>query len=798
MQADAPYRMAPEDIGRFYVRGATGTMAPFSAFSTLSWAKAPMQLTRYNGQPAMELLGQPAPGVSSGAAMKAMETLHDKVAPGTGLEWTGLSYEERLSGGQAPALYALSLLVVFLCLAALYESWSVPISVMLVVPLGVVGALLAATLTGLSNDIYLQVGLITTIGVSAKNAILIVEFAEERMADGMNAFDAAIAAAKLRLRPILMTSFAFIFGVFPLAISNGAGAGGQNAIGRAVVGGMLSATILAIFFVPMFFVVVLRLFVRHGDDGGGARPRQPRRNACAAGSVMSVTNRILHVASLAAATALAGCNLAPTYVRPAGAIPASLPQGGVYPAAATDARDVSRIGWRDFFVDERLRRVIQQGLDNNQDLALAAANVLQARAQYRVQRADLVPSTVASGSATYTNNVFGAAGATSSAGEGGGGPGTGGAATGGTGTGGTGASGSAAASGAVGTGSSNVAFYSANVGVSAFELDLFGRVRNLSKAALEQYFATEEAQRSARISLIAEIATAWLTIASDEDQLALSQQTLGTFKQTLDLTTAQFRIGVASELEARQAETNYQAARNDIALLRTRIAQDRNAIDLLVGKPVEPALLPSALGDARAGIEVLPTNLSSAVLLRRPDVLRAEHQLIAQNANIGAARAAFFPTISLTATLGTISTALGGLFGSGTGTYTGSPAISLPLFDGGRNKGNLDYARASRAAAVATYQKTIQTAFREVADALAQRGTIDEQIAAQTARADAAQVAARLSDARYRAGVDSFLTSLDAQRTAYAARQQLVTTRLNRGGNLVELYRSLGGGLDQD
>lgn len=474
--------------------------------------------------------------------------------------------------------------------------------------------------------------------------------------------------------------------------------------------------------------------------------------------------------ALIASTALAGCNLAPTYVRPVGAVPATLPQGGVYPAASTDARDITKVGWRDFFTDDRLRQVIQHGLDNNQDLQLAAANVLQARAQYRVSRADLVPSTSVSGSGTYTNNAFGAAGAA------GGGNGT-------TGT-------------SVGTGSTNLEYYSANVGFSAFELDLFGRVRNQNKAALEQYFATEEAQRSTRISLIAEIATAWLTIASDEDQLALSQQTLETFRQTLDLTRAQFRVGVSSELEARQAETNYQSARNDIATLRTQIARDRNALDLLVGAPVAPALLPTALGDTRAGIDVLPTDLSSSVLLRRPDVLQAEHQLIAQSANIGAARAAFFPTISLTATLGTISSALSGLFGSGTGTYTGSPAISLPLFDGGRNKGNLDYARASQQAAVATYQKTVQTAFREVADALALRGTIDEQIAAQDARVNAATIAAKLADARYRAGVDSFLTALDAQRTAYAARQQLVTTRYSRGGNLVELYRSLGGGLN--
>ncbi|CAM3194898.1 Efflux pump membrane transporter [Sphingomonas antarctica] len=260
IQADQAYRMTPENLGDFYVRGETGTMAPFSAFATTRWAQGPVQLTRYNGQPSMEILGTPAPGESSGAAMAAIEAIHAKLPPGTGLEWTGLSYEERLSGGQAPALYGLSLLIVFMCLAALYESWSVPISVLLVVPLGILGAVLAATLTGLSNDIYLQVGLITTIGVSAKNAILIVEFAEEKLRDGLAPFDAAIEAAKLRLRPILMTSLAFIFGVFPLAIANGAGAGGQNAIGRAVVGGMLSATVLAIFFVPLFFVVVLGLF----------------------------------------------------------------------------------------------------------------------------------------------------------------------------------------------------------------------------------------------------------------------------------------------------------------------------------------------------------------------------------------------------------------------------------------------------------------------------------------------------------------------------------------------------------
>jgi multidrug efflux pump len=256
MQGDAPYRMTPDDMGKWYVRTSSGTMAPFSAFADSRWAFGPARLEHYNGQPSMEIQGQSSPGFSSGAAMDEMEALAKQLPKGIGYEWTGLSYQERLSGAQAPALYALSLLVVFLCLAALYESWTIPVAVMLVIPLGVTGAVLAATLRGLYNDIYFQVGLLTTIGISAKNAILIVEFAVTAEKRGAAPFDAAMQAARIRLRPILMTSLAFIAGVFPLAIATGAGAGSQNDIGTGVIGGMLAATILAIFFVPIFFVLV--------------------------------------------------------------------------------------------------------------------------------------------------------------------------------------------------------------------------------------------------------------------------------------------------------------------------------------------------------------------------------------------------------------------------------------------------------------------------------------------------------------------------------------------------------------
>ena len=267
IMSEAKYRMLPEDIGNWYVRGSDGQMVPFSAFSTSRWEYGSPRLERYNGLPSMEILGQATPGKSTGEAMNLMEELAGKLPAGIGYDWTGMSYQERLSGNQAPALYAISLIVVFLCLAALYESWSIPFSVMLVVPLGVVGALLAATFRGLTNDVYFQVGLLTTIGLSAKNAILIVEFAKDLMdKEGKGLIEATLEAVRMRLRPILMTSLAFILGVMPLGISSGAGSGAQNAVGTGVMGGMVTATVLAIFFVPVFFVVVRRRFSKKNED----------------------------------------------------------------------------------------------------------------------------------------------------------------------------------------------------------------------------------------------------------------------------------------------------------------------------------------------------------------------------------------------------------------------------------------------------------------------------------------------------------------------------------------------------
>ncbi|EAT07616.1 efflux transporter outer membrane subunit [Sphingobium sp. 10 DY56-G10] len=455
--------------------------------------------------------------------------------------------------------------------------------------------------------------------------------------------------------------------------------------------------------------------------------------------------------------ALAACDMAPKYVRPDLPVPVESPQG---PAYAETGEGVAAIpaetAWRDFFTDPRMVRVIETALTNNRDLRIAVANVAQARAQYRVQRADLFPSVNASGTATYSEQPLVQFGQTQRL---------------------------------------NNDVYQAQVGISAWEIDLFGRVRNLSKAALEQFFATDENRKAAQTSLVAETANAWLVMAADQERLRIARELEGAFGKTLALTKARFERGIASELEVRQAQTSYDQARSDIAEATTLVAQDQNALNLLAGTTVPASDLPDSLTPEGATLENLPANITSDVLLQRPDIASAEHQLRAANANIGAARAAFFPNISLTAAFGSISQGLSNLFGSGSDFWSVAPSANLPIFDFGRNQGNLRYARATYDAMVATYEKSVQTGFREVADALARRGTMERQLEAQTSLRDSARVAYTLSEARFRAGVDSFLTTLDSQRSLYTAEQSLVATRLTREANMVELYRAMGGGL---
>ncbi len=498
---------------------------------------------------------------------------------------------------------------------------------------------------------------------------------------------------------------------------------------------------------------------------------------------------------LAASTALAGCSLAPKYARTALPVPPSLPVGDSYLRQSEAA--LPAFTYRDVFKDPRLQQIIVKALANNRDLRVAAANIAAARAQYRIQRADLLPQVDASGRYTYSGGGNGTRSTATSGTVGGTGTGTGGTGTGtggtgtGTGTGGVG-TGTGSTGSVVSSSSSNSAF-SVDLGTTAFELDLFGRIRSLTGAALDRYFATEAAARATRLTLVGDIADAWLTYASDQSLLKIAQDTVASSQRSVTLTNARLRGGVAPRTDLRQAQQILFTAQSDLAQQRTALAQDVNALQLLVGAPVDAALLPASIEQALPTVATLPAGLDSSILLRRPDVVESEYSLRAYNAEIGAARAELFPKISLTGLLGFASTALSSLFTGGAFNYSVAPSISYPIFRAGAGVAGVAYSKAQRDAALATYEKTIQTAFQETADALARQGTIADQLKANENFSAAAQDTYRLTDARYRGGIDTFLSSLDAQRSLYTAQRNLVATQLVGASNRVTLYRVLGG-----
>ncbi len=493
-------------------------------------------------------------------------------------------------------------------------------------------------------------------------------------------------------------------------------------------------------------------------------------------------------ALLAASLLLQGCDLAPRYARPGPPVPPAFPRGDAYAVAAPGEPPAS-LSWQQVFTDPRLSRVIALALANGRDLRIAAANVASARALYRVQRADLFPEIGAAADYRIVRNASSTTSITTGSGTGTDGAGTGTGTT-GTGTTGTGTTGTGTT--VASTNRNTVQSYSLDLGLASFEIDLFGRQRNLTRAAFEDYLATDAGARAARLSLVAETASAWLTLVGDRSLLAVARETARSAQATVDISARRFEAGITSQLDLESARTLLAQLQSDIANDIALVAQDRNALELLVGAPVDDMLLPATLNEVTLPAE-LPAGLSSTILLRRPDVVQAEHALIGANARIGAARAAFFPTISLTAAVGLASTALSGLFTGGAFNWSVAPSATLPIFDAGRNAGNLGYARAQRYLYLAQYEQAIQAAFRDVADALARRGTIDAQVAAQQRLFVSASNSLNLANARYQGGIDSYLNALDAQRTLYSAQQTLIATRVTQGDNLVTLYRVLGG-----
>ena len=445
--------------------------------------------------------------------------------------------------------------------------------------------------------------------------------------------------------------------------------------------------------------------------------------------------------SLASIVLLSACaNFAPRYSRPEPPIP----------HASADAHsDASAVEWRTFFTNTHLRDTVALALLNNRDLRVAALNVEKARASFQVTDAARLPTITGGGSVTTTQlNTT----------------------------------------------------HSMQLALSSFELDLFGRVKNLSESAQQSLFASAETRRSTQISLVSEVANAWLNMAADLERQRLAQETLDSRSRTLELTRRQYKLGATTGLALSQAQTALESARVDVATYPATVAQDRNALELLLGTALPDALAPTA-DDARATVSalvVVPSGVPSSVLLQRPDVLSAEHSLIATHADIGAARAALFPTISLTASTGVSSVALSDLFKAGNGTWSFAPAISVPIFDGGAGRANVRVAEVSQKIALATYEKAIQTAFSEVADALAVRASLAERLAAQQALIASTTRELDLAQAKYRAGSVTLLDVLDAQRSLYTAQQSLITLQLAEQGNRITLYKVLGGGWKND
>ncbi len=459
-----------------------------------------------------------------------------------------------------------------------------------------------------------------------------------------------------------------------------------------------------------------------------------------------MTNHRSTLVALSAAALLAGCSFIPAYERPAAPVPAAYASGTAQESAAPAA-------WQEYFAEPRLRQLIEVALTNNRDLRIAVLNIEQARATFQIRRADLYPT--------------------------------------------VGVAANASRAPAAGTGDLTNSF-SVGVAISAWEIDFFGRIASLKEQALAQYLATEEGRNAAQVSLVAAVANGWLNLLADEELLELSRQTLASREESVRLTKLRLDSGVASELDYRQAQSLTQAARATLAQQQRQRALDENALALLLGQAlpdsIRASLAGSKLADAPA-MATLPAGLPSELLIRRPDIRQAEQQLIGANANIGAARAAFFPRIALTTQAGTASGELSGLFKSGSWGFTIAPSLLLPIFDAGRNQANLDSAQAGRAIAVAQYEKAIQTAFREVSDALAGQATLEDQAQAQRLQAEAETVRLQLADLRYRNGVASYLDLLDAQRSLFAIQQAVVQVRLAQLQNQVSLYRALGGGV---
>ena len=749
-QADSQFRAHPEDITRLKTRNDKGEMVPLGAVVKVTESHGPDRVMRYNGYPAAEINGAPAPGYSSGQAEAAMSKLAaDNLPRGMAYEWTELTYQRILAGDAAIYVYPLCLLLVFLVLAALYESFRLPLAIILIVPMCLLFAITGVWLKGSDNNIFTQIGLIVLVGLACKNAILIVEFAKRKQDEGLSPFDAAIEACRLRLRPILMTSIAFIAGVFPLVVASGAGAEMRQAMGIAVFSGMIGVTLFGLFLTPVFYVTLMKL--------GLKKRTVPQPKVELPGSSAPATG-IVAIALLFTIVA-ADANwstVGPDYRPPTNSVPANYK--AVDFGSWKEGRPLDNVpkgNWWEIFGDTNLNVLESQAVQANQQLKAAVARVDEARATARVARSQLMPTVSLNpsysreGYSPNANPSFG-----------------------------------------------NITANTFNVPLDlSYEVDLWGRIRRLFQGARADAQASLADYYNVLLTLQSDVAQNYFALRSLDAEIATVNGTIALRHEQVQLVQSRFEGGVGSDLDVAQAETELASTEAEAAALAHRRDELENAIAILVGENPSSFKL-AAENDPNWNPQPpqIPAGLPSDLLERRPDVAQAERQLASANARIGVAKAAFFPVLTLTGSAGYLSGDLSSLFSWDSRTWSFGPSLSLPIFTGGRNRANYKYSQAAFQESTALYRQQVLAAFGDVENSLSGIYHFAIQAEAQQRAVTSARRATELATDRYRSGIVAYIEVVDASRdtlTAERANAQLAGQRLIAS---VQLIKALGGG----